>query len=114
VIEPILDPIFLADSYGYRPKKSALDAVGATRERCWKYDWVLEFDIKGLFDNIDHELLLRAVRKHITCKWALLYIERWLKAPMVQEDGTMIERSRGTPQGGVVSPILANLFIVLN
>ena len=109
VIEPILDPIFLADSYGYRPKKSALDAVGATRERCWKYDWVLEFDIKGLFDNIDHELLLRAVRKHITCKWALLYIERWLKAPMVQEDGTMIERSRGTPQGGVVciSPLCA-------
>jgi len=111
VIEPILDPIFLADSYGYRPKKSALDAVGATRERCWKYDWVLEFDIKGLFDNIDHELLLRAVGKHITCKWALLYIERWLKAPMVQEDGTTIERSRGTPQGGVVSPILANLFM---
>ncbi len=111
VIEPVLDPIFLADSYGYRPNKSALDAVGATRERCWKYDWVLEFDIKGLFDNIDHELLLRAVRKHITCKWALLYIERWLKAPMVQEDGTTIERSCGTPQGGVVSPILANLFM---
>jgi group II intron reverse transcriptase/maturase len=111
VIEPILDPIFLADSYGYRPNKSALDAVGATRERCWKYDWVLEFDIKGLFDNIDHELLLRAVRKHITCKWTLLYIERWLTAPMVQEDGTTIERSRGTPQGGVVSPILANLFM---
>jgi group II intron reverse transcriptase/maturase len=111
IIEPILDPIFLADSYGYRPKKSALDAVGATRERCWKYDWVLEFDVKGLFDNIDHELLLRAVRKHITCKWALLYIERWLKAPMVREDGTIIERSCGTPQGGVVSPIMANLFM---
>ena len=111
VIEPILDPIFLADSYGYRPNKSALDAIGVTRKRCWKYDWVLEFDIKGLFDNIDHELLLRAVRKHITCKWALLYIERWLKAPMVQEDGTTIARNRGTPQGGVVSPILANLFI---
>jgi len=111
VIEPILDPIFLPDSYGYRPNKSALDAVGATRERCWKYDWVLEFDIKGLFDNIDHELLLRAVRKHITCKWVLLYIERWLKAPMVQEDGTTIERSRGIPQGGVVSPILANVFM---
>jgi RNA-directed DNA polymerase len=110
-IEPILDPIFLADSYGYRPNKSALDAVGATRERCWRYDWVLEFDIKGLFDNIDHELLLRAVRKHITCKWALLYIERWLKAPMVKEDGTMIERSCGTPQGGVISPIMANLFM---
>ncbi len=111
VIEPILDPIFLADSYGYRPNKSALDAVGVTRERCWKYDWVLEFDIKGLFDNIDHELLLRAVRKHITCKWALLYIERWLRAPMVLEDGTTKERSCGTPQGGVVSPILANLFM---
>src|SRR5687768_16681083 len=88
VIELILDSIFLADSYGYRPNKSALDAVGVTRERCWKYDWVLEFDIKGLFDNIDHDLLLRAVRKHVTCKWVLLYIERWLKAPMVQEDGT--------------------------
>jgi RNA-directed DNA polymerase len=111
LIEPILDSVFLADSYGYRPNKSALEAVGATRERCWKYDWVLEFDIKGLFDNIDHELLLRAVRKHITCKWALLYIERWLKAPMVQEYGTTIERSRGTPQGGVVSPIMANLFM---
>jgi len=111
VIEPILDPIFLADSYGYRPNKSALDAVGATRQRCWEYDWVLEFDIKGLFDNINQELLLRAIRKHITCKWALLYIERWLRAPMVQEDGTTIERSRGTPQGGVVSPILANLFM---
>jgi len=111
VIESILDPIFLADSYGYRPNKSALDAVGVTRERCWKYDWVLEFDIKGLFDNIDHELLLRAVRKHITCKWALLYIERWLRAPMVLEEGTTKERSCGTPQGGVVSPILANLFM---
>ena len=111
VIEPTLDPLFLADSYGYRPNKSALDAIGATRERCWKYDWVVEFDIKGLFDNIDHELLLRAVRKHITCKWALLYIERWLKAPMVKEDGTTIERSCGTPQGGVVSPIMANLFM---
>src|ERR1700730_6298655 len=104
VIEPILDPIFLPDSYGYRPNKSALDAVGVTRKRCWKYHWVLEFDIRGLFDNIDHELLLRAVRKHVTCKWVLLYIERWLKAPIVQEDGTRTERSRGTPQGGVVTP----------
>ncbi len=110
-IEPDLDAIFLADSYGYRPRRSALDAVGVTRERCWKYDWVLEFDVKGLFDNIDHELLLRAVRKHVTCKWALLYIERWLTAPMVQEDGTRIERDRGTPQGGVVSPVLSNLFM---
>jgi RNA-directed DNA polymerase len=111
VIEPNLDPVFLADSYAYRPLKSALDAVGVTRERCWKYDWVVEFDIKGLFDNIDHQLLLRAVRKHVTCKWALLYIERWLRAPMVQEDGVIKERSRGTPQGGVVSPILSNAFL---
>ena len=81
MIEPALEKIFLANSYGYRPEKSALDAVGITRERCWKYDWVLEFDIKGLFDNIDHALLLRAVRKHVTCSWALLYIERWLTAP---------------------------------
>jgi len=111
VIEPSLDAVFLADSYGYRPGKSALDAVGVTRERCWKYDWVLEFDIKGLFDNIDHTLLMRAVRKHVTCSWALLYIERWLKAPMVDEGGEKIERSRGTPQGGVVSPILSNTFL---
>ena len=111
LIEPDLDSIFLADSYGYRPRKSALDAVGVTRGRCWNYDWVLEFDIRGLFDNIDHELLLRAVRKHVTSTWALLYIERWLTAPMVQEDGTINERSRGTPQGGVVSPILSNLFM---
>jgi len=111
LIEPDLDAIFLADSYGYRPGKSALDAIGVTRARCWKYDWVLELDIKGLFDNIDHELLLRAVRKHVQCRWALLYIERWLRAPMEREDGTNVERTRGTPQGGVVSPILANLYM---
>jgi RNA-directed DNA polymerase len=110
LIEPDLDPIFLHDSYGYRPGKSALDAVGVTRQRCWKYDWVLEFDIKGLFDNISHELLLKAVRRHVQCKWALLYIERWLMAPM-EQDGKRIERSRGTPQGGVISPILSNLFL---
>src|SRR6266540_3797630 len=111
LIELDLDPIFLADSYGYRPRKSALDAIGVTRKRCWKYDWVLEFDIKGLFDNIVHELMLRAVRKNVTCRWALLYIERWLTAPMEHEDGTKAERKSGTPQGGVVSPILSNLFL---
>ena len=110
MIEPGLEAIFLPDSYGYRPGKSALDAVGVTRERCWKYDWVLEFDIKGLFDNIDHDLLLKAVRRHVTCEWALLYIERWLTAPM-ERDGVRQERTRGTPQGGVISPILANLFL---
>jgi group II intron reverse transcriptase/maturase len=110
LIEPALDSIFRPDSYGYRPGKSALDAVGITRQRCWKYDWVLEFDIKGLFDNLPHELLLKAVRKHVQCKWALLYIERWLTAPL-EQDGKKIERDRGTPQGGVISPILSNLFL---
>jgi RNA-directed DNA polymerase len=110
LIETEMEGIFLPDSYGYRPGKSALDAVGVTRERCWRYDWVLEFDIKGLFDNIDHALLLKAVRKHGTCNWALLYIERWLTAPMEQE-GVRMERMCGTPQGGVISPILANLFL---
>lgn len=110
LIEPDLERIFLPDSYGYRPRKSALDAVGVTRERCWKNDWILEFDIRGLFDNIDHDLLLKAVRKHVQCEWALIYIERWIKAPMVR-DGMIIERTRGTPQGGVISPILSNLFL---
>jgi RNA-directed DNA polymerase len=109
--EPSVEPVFLQDSYGYRPGKSALDAVSITRKRCWQYDWVLEFDIKGLFDNIDHELLLRAVNKHTECKWVKLYIERWLKAPMQFADGTLVKRTKGTPQGGVVSPVLSNLFL---
>ena len=111
IVEREVEPIFLPDSYGYRPNKSALDAIGVTRKRCWQYDYVLEFDIRGLFDNIDHTLLMRAVHKHVKCKWALLYIERWLKAPMELEDGTRVERTRGTPQGGVISPVLANLFL---
>src|SRR5208283_3409827 len=110
-LEPDLEPIFLPDSYGYRPGKSALDAVAVTRERCWRYDWVLEFDIKGLFDNIDHTLLLRALEKHTACKWVRLYIGRWLTAPLQLSDGTLAERAKGTPQGGVVSPLLANLFL---
>ena len=111
VLEPIVDPVFHRDSYGYRPGYSALDAIGVVRRRSWDYDWVIEFDIKGLFDNIDHELLLRAVRKHCQIPWVLLYIERWLKAPMEAGDGSLVERDRGTPQGGVVSPLLANLFL---
>jgi RNA-directed DNA polymerase len=111
VFEPCVEPIFLPDSYGYRPGKSALDAIAVTRKRCWQYDWLLEFDIKGMFDNIDHELLMRAVRKHTECKWVLLYIERWLKAPLQLADGTLVPRSKGTPQGGVVSPVLCNLFL---
>jgi Reverse transcriptase (RNA-dependent DNA polymerase) len=104
LIEPDMETIFLPDSYGYRPGKSALQAVGVTRERCWKHDWVLEFDIKGLFDNIDHTLLLKAVRKHVTCSWAVLYIERWLVAPM-ERNGVRMARMCGTPQGGVATPL---------
>jgi RNA-directed DNA polymerase len=109
--EPHVEPYFLPDSYGYRPGKSAIDAIGITRKRCWQYDWVLEFDIKGLFDNIDHEMLMRAVRHHTDCKWLILYIERWLKAPFQLKNGELVERSTGTPQGGVISPLLANLFL---
>lgn len=111
VLEPVLESVFDRDSFGYRPGRSALDAVALVRRRSWKYDWVVEFDIKGLFDNIDHELLLRAVRKHCKTPWVLLYIERWLKAPMETADGERVARERGTPQGGVVSPLLANLFL---
>jgi RNA-directed DNA polymerase len=106
-----VEPIFHPDSYGYRPEKSAIDTLAVTRQRCWKYDWVVEFDIKGLFDNIDHELLMKAVRKHTSNPWVILYIERWLKAPSQMPDGTVVERTKGTPQGGVVSPVLANLFL---
>jgi RNA-directed DNA polymerase len=110
-LEPDLDKIFHEDSHGYRPGKSALEAVGKTRQRCWRYDWVLDLDIKGFFDNIPHDLLMKAVRKHTDCKWVLLYIERWLKAAVQQEDGTLTERTKGTPQGAVISPLLANLFL---
>lgn len=109
--EPSVDKIFHEDSYGYRPNKSAIGAIKVIRERCWRYDWVLEFDIKGLFDNIDHELLMKAVKMHTNEKWMLLYIERWLKAPFKMKDGTIVERKSGTPQGGVISPVLANLFL---
>ncbi len=109
--EPCVEPYLHGDSYGYRAGKSALQAIEVTRERCWRYGYLLEFDIKGLFDAIDHRLLLRAVDKHTDCRWVRLYIERWLKAPFQQRDGTLIERDRGTPQGGCVSPVLANLFL---
>jgi RNA-directed DNA polymerase len=110
-LEPELEKHFHPDSYGYRPGKSALDAIGVARERCWRYAWVLDLDIKSYFDTISHELLLRAVRKHTDCPWVLLYIERWLKAPVQLEDGTLEPRERGTPQGSVISPLLSNLFL---
>ncbi|UGY11825.1 group II intron reverse transcriptase/maturase [Bradyrhizobium septentrionale] len=110
-LEPSLEPIFHADSYGYRPKRSAVDAIRVARQRCWRSDWVLDIDIKGFFDSIDHELLLRAVCKHTDCAWVRLYIERWLKAPAMLDNGKLVARERGTPQGGVISPLLANLFL---
>jgi len=111
VLEPMLEPVFDEDSFGYRPGRSALDAIAVTRKRCWYYDWVVEFDIRGLFDNIRHDLLMKAVRRHCDCRWILLYVERWLKAPLRQQDGSLVTRDRGTPQGAVVSPLLANLFL---
>ncbi len=110
-LEPEVDPLFHPDSYGYRPGKSALEAVGQARQRCWRSDWIIDLDIKGFFDNIDQNLLMRAVKKHAKEKWIVLYIERWLQAPMQEEDGRLIQRERGTPQGGVASPLLANLFL---
>ena len=110
-LEPILEPVFHADSYGYRPGKSAIDALRSARQRCWRYDWVLDVDVRSYFDSIDWELMLMAVRRHTDCPWVLLYIERWLKAPVQMEDGSIVPRTAGTPQGGVISPLLANLFL---
>ncbi len=111
ILEPKIDPLFHPDSYGYRPKKSAIQAIGVARERCWRYNWVLDIDIKGFFDNLDHALLMKALHKHTDSKWILLYVERWLKAPAQSKDGTLTDRVKGTPQGGVISPLLANLFL---
>ena len=110
-LEPMLEPRFHNDSYGYRPGRSAHQALSVARQRCWQFDWVLDLDVKGFFDTIDWNLLMRAVRRHTDCKWALLYIERWLQAPVRMPDGTLVSREQGTPQGAVVSPILANLFL---
>lgn len=111
IFEPDIERYFLSDSYGYRPNKSAHDAIEVTRRRCWKYDWVIEYDIEGLFDNIDHDLLMKAVCKHTDCKWIKLYIERWLKTPLQLEDGTLQAKTKGVMQGGVISPVLSNLFL---
>jgi RNA-directed DNA polymerase len=110
-LEPKIEPYFLPDSYGYRPNKSAHGAIDITRQRCWKFNWVLEFDIKGLFDNISHQLLMKAIHEHTNCKWEVLYIKRWLTASMSDKKGNVIVREKGTPQGGVISPLLANLFL---
>ena len=110
-LEPLVEPVFHEDSYGYRPNKSALDAVGVARERCWSADWVIDLDVKAFFDTMPHDLVERAVAHHTDSKWIRLYVARWLRAPLQKPDGTLEERTKGTPQGGVISPLLANLFL---
>ena len=110
-LEPKVEPIFHPDSYGYRPKKSALDAIGTCRQRCWRADWVIDLDIKAFFDNVPWDLILKAVEHHTDQRWILLYVRRWLTAPIQQPDGVLVERNRGTPQGSAISPLLANLFM---
>lgn len=111
LLEEKLEPIFHPDSYGYRPGRSAHDALGVARRRCWKQGWVLDLDIRAFFDSVPHDLLLKAVAHHTDVRWVLLYIERWLKAPMQMPDGTLVAREKGTPQGSPISPLLANLFM---
>jgi group II intron reverse transcriptase/maturase len=110
-LEPGVEPYFHPDSYGYRPRRSALDAVGTCRERCWKSDWVIDLDLRAFFDTVDHDLMLRAVAAHTDERWILLYVERWLRAPLDTGDGDLKERDRGTPQGSAISPLLANLYL---
>ena len=110
-LEPTLEREFHEDSYGYRPNKSAHDAVARTRKRCWERAWVLDMDIKSFFDTIDHGRLMLALQRHTDEKWILLYVQRWLTASVIMPDGTEEARDRGTPQGGVISPLLANLFL---
>ena len=110
-LEPVVEKEFHRDSYGYRPGKSAHDALDKARERCWSHNFVIDLDIKGFFDNIDHALLMQAVEHYTQCRWLLIYIKRWLEVPMQCEDGTQIKREKGTPQGGVISPLLANIFL---
>jgi reverse transcriptase-like protein len=103
-LEPAVEPYFHPNSYGYRPRKSAADALAMARQRCWRYDWAIDLDIRGFFDNLDHALVMRAVGRYTQCRWILLYVQRWLEAPMQLEDGTLVPRTKGTPQGGVVTP----------
>ncbi|WP_353283644.1 group II intron reverse transcriptase/maturase [Wolbachia endosymbiont (group A) of Pogonocherus hispidulus] len=110
-LEPLVEPKFHEDSYGYRPNKSALDAVDTARKRCWRYDWTIDLDISGFFDNLDHQLALQAIKKHTDCKWIILYVERWMKAPIQLADGSKVVREKGVPQGGSVSPIISNIFM---
>jgi RNA-directed DNA polymerase len=110
-LEAEVEPIFHPDSYGYRPNRSAIDALRVCRQRCWEYDWVVDLDIQKFFDSVDHDLVVKAVEKHTDQPWVVLYVKRWLVAPLQLPDGTLQERDRGTPQGSAVSPVLANLFL---
>jgi RNA-directed DNA polymerase len=110
-LEPEVEPVFHPDSYGYRPGRSAHDALRVCRQRCWKYNWVIDLDLRAFFDSLDHSLVLKAVAHHTNLRWILLYVERWLKAPLQLEDGTLKPRDRGSPQGSAISPVLANLFL---
>ncbi len=110
-LERQVESIFHPDSYGYRPGRSALDAVGRCRERCWRSDWVIDLDVRAFFDSVDHSLMLKAVQRHTDQKWILLYVRRWLTAPLLQPDGSLVARDRGTPQGSAISPVLANLYL---
>jgi len=112
-LEPVVEPVFYPDSYGYRPGRSALDAVRVCRQRCWESDWVIDLDLKSFFDTLPHDLLLRAVEHHLDHdrRWVLLYVQRWLTAPLQDEDGRLVARDRGSPQGSAISPLLANIFL---
>jgi group II intron reverse transcriptase/maturase len=110
-IGAVVEPKFHADSYGYRPRKSALDAVGKCRERCWKYDWVIDLDVQKFFDTVPWERIIAAVEANTALPWVILYVKRWLAAPVRMPDGMLAARDRGTPQGSAVSPVLANLFM---
>jgi group II intron reverse transcriptase/maturase len=110
-LEAKVEPIFHPDSYGYRPNRSALDAVAACRRRCWKSDWVIDLDVEKFFDSVPWDLMVKAVEAHCTDPWVVLYVKRWLAAPLQHADGTLQTRDRGTPQGSAISPVLANLFM---
>ncbi len=110
-LEPSVEPVFHEDSYGYRPRRSAHDALRVCRERCWRNDWVLDMDIRAFFDSVSWDLVLKAVAHHTDQRWIVLYVERWLKAPLQLADGSLVERDRGTPQGSAISPLLANMFM---
>jgi retron-type reverse transcriptase len=110
-LEKRVEPVFHPDSYGYRPKRSALDAVAACRRRCWTKSWVIDLDVARFFDSVPWDLIVKAVEAHTDAPWVVLYVKRWLAAPLQLPDGTLRPREKGTPQGSAVSPVLANLFM---